>query len=118
MITEIKLTPRRRTFLSDMGINDLNDLINYYPKKYEDLSETPLTSEYDDKKVVCIGRVYSEVKYQKLRNNLSRMQFLTEIGNEIYTITGTEKLYLNWAKAGIDLPWPSGWDGEEDKDIG
>ena len=25
--------------------------------------------------------------------------------------TGTEKLYLNWAKAGIDLPWPSGWDG-------
>ena len=32
--------------------------------------------------------------------------------------TGTEKLYLNWAKAGIDLPWPSGWDGEEDKDIG
>ena len=32
--------------------------------------------------------------------------------------TGTEKLYLNWAKAGVNLPWPSGWDGEEDKDIG
>ena len=32
--------------------------------------------------------------------------------------TGTEKLYVNWAKAGIDLPWPSGWDGKEYKDIG
>ena len=29
MITEIKLTPRRMTLLSDMGIKELNDLINY-----------------------------------------------------------------------------------------
>ena len=26
--------------------------------------------------------------------------------------TGTEKLYLNWAKAGTDLRWRSSWDGE------
>lgn len=32
--------------------------------------------------------------------------------------TGNERLFINWAKAGVNLPWPSGWDGEEDKDIG
>ena len=32
--------------------------------------------------------------------------------------TGTEKLYLNWAKAGVNLPWPSGWDGTTQLDCG
>ena len=25
--------------------------------------------------------------------------------------TGNERLFLNWAKAGINLPWPNGWNG-------
>lgn len=94
MITEIKLTPRRLTLLSDMGIHELNDLINYYPKKYDDLSATSLTLENDDKRVVCIARIYSEVKNQRLRNNLSRMQFMVEVGDEIYTITIFNRDYL------------------------
>ena len=53
MITEIKLTPRRMTLLSDMGISEVSDLLTYYPKKYDDLSVTPLTLENDDKRVVC-----------------------------------------------------------------
>lgn len=24
---------------------------------------------------------------------------------------GTQKLLLNWSKAGVNMPWPSGWDG-------
>ena len=55
MITEIKLTPRRITLLSDMGITSIFDLVNYYPKRYEDLSLTPLTLENDDKRVVIIN---------------------------------------------------------------
>jgi len=25
--------------------------------------------------------------------------------------TGNERLFINWAKAGVNLPWPGGWDG-------
>lgn len=25
--------------------------------------------------------------------------------------SGTQKLLLNWSKAGVNMPWPSGWDG-------
>lgn len=32
--------------------------------------------------------------------------------NKNISSTGTEKLYLNWAKAGTDLRWRSSWDGE------
>ena len=32
--------------------------------------------------------------------------------------TGTEKLYLNWEKAGVNLPWPSGWDGTTQLECG
>ena len=67
MITEINLTPRRLTLLSEMEITSLYDLINYYPKKYDDLNVTKLTKELDDKRVVCVGKVYSEVKQQRLR---------------------------------------------------
>ena len=79
MITEIKLTPRRMTLLGDMGIFNLPQLVNYYPKKYEDLSVTPINIEYDGKRVVSVGRIYSEVKNQRIRNKLSRIQFMVEI---------------------------------------
>ena len=95
MITEIKLTPRRLTLLSDMGISSLDELVNYYPKKYEDLSITPLTKDYDDCKVVCVGKIYSEVKHQRIRNNLSRIQFMVEVNKEIYTITIFNRDYLS-----------------------
>ena len=94
MITEIKLTPRRLTLLSDMKISSLPELLNYYPRKYEDLSVTNLSLENDDKKVVCLGRIYSEVKHQRLRNNLSRIQFMVEINKEIYTVTIFNRDYL------------------------
>lgn len=95
MITEIKLTPRRLTLLSDMKITSLPELMNYYPRKYEDLSVTDLSLENDDKKVVCLGRIYSEVKHQRLRNNLSRIQFMVEINKEIYTVTIFNRDYLS-----------------------
>lgn len=94
MITEIKLTPRRMTLLSDMGIASLDDLINYYPKRYENLEVTELNKDLDDKRVVCIGKIYSEVKFNRIRNNLSRLQFMVEINKEIYTITLFNRDYL------------------------
>ena len=95
MITEIKLTPRRRTLLSDLNINNINDLINYYPRKYEDMSRTSLNKDEDNKRVVCVGQIYSEVKFQRIRNNLSKIQFLMEIDNETYTITIFNREYLS-----------------------
>ena len=95
MITEIKLTPRRRTLLSDMGICSLSELVNYYPKKYEDLSVCSLNLDNDDKRIVCVGKVYSEIKNQRLRKNLSRMQFMVEVNNEIYTVTIFNRDYLS-----------------------
>lgn len=32
--------------------------------------------------------------------------------NKSIASTGTETLYLNWAKAGLDLRWPNNWNGE------
>ena len=31
--------------------------------------------------------------------------------NDVNPSSGTQKLLLNWSKAGVNLPWPSGWDG-------
>ena len=95
MITEIKLTPRRLKLLNELNIKDIHQLVNYYPKKYEDLNITKLNKNLDNNKVVCAGRIYSEIKNQRLRNNLSRMQFMMEIDNELYTITVFNREYLS-----------------------
>ena len=94
MISEIKLTARRLKLLNDLGISDLNQLINYYPKKYEDLSGSKITKDLDGEKVVCCGKIYSEIKNQRVRNNLSKIQFLMEMDNELYTITIFNRDYL------------------------
>ncbi len=95
MISEIKLTARRLKLLNELGVNDLNQLINYYPKKYEDLSGSKITKNLDGEKVVCCGKIYSEIKTQKIRNNLSKLQFLMDIDDELYTITIFNRDYLS-----------------------
>jgi len=57
MITEIKLTPRRMELLSQLNLSSLYELVNYYPKKYEDLHNVKLSKDLDNNKVVCSGKV-------------------------------------------------------------
>jgi len=95
MITEIKLTARRLDFLNKLNISTLQQLVNYYPKKYEDLNNIKLNKDSDNQRVVCTGKVYSEVKQQRIRNNLSKIQFMMEIDNDIYTITIFNRDYLS-----------------------
>ena len=95
MITEIKLTARRLDLLNKLNIFELPELVNYYPKRYEDLNSVKLNKDLDNQRVVCIGRIYSEIKHQRIRNNLSKMQFMMEIDNDIYTITIFNRDYLS-----------------------
>ena len=67
MISEIKLTARRLNLLNQLNVFDLSQLVNYYPRKYEDLNNMKLNKDLDNNRVVCIGRIYSEIKNQKIR---------------------------------------------------
>ena len=95
MISEIKLTARRLNLLNQLEIHNLYDLVNYYPKKYEDLNDVKLNKDLDNRKVACTGRVYSEVKHQRIRSNLSKIQFMMEIDGDVYTITIFNRDYLS-----------------------
>ena len=95
MINEIKLTARRLDLLNQLNIFDLQQLINYYPKKYEDLNKTKLNKDVDNQRVVCVGKIYSEIKNQRIRNNLSKTQFMMEIDGDIYTVTIFNREYLS-----------------------
>lgn len=94
MINEIKLTTRRMNLLNQLNIYNLFQLVNYYPKKYEDLNNMRINKELDNQRVVCSGKIYSEIKNQRIRNNLSKMQFMMDIDGVIYTITIFNREYL------------------------
>ena len=107
MITEIKLTPRRMTLLSDMGIKDLNDLINYYPKKYDDLNAKLGTSpnpnvktKFNDGKIKLseagqkVSSIQADIDRGKtgkdVDDKISQTRELLKEANDIYNeISGT-----------------------------
>ena len=95
MITEIKMTARRLDLLNQLNLTSIDQLVNYYPKKYEDLTCVKLNKDLDNMRVVCIGKIYTEIKNQRIRNNLSKMQFMVEIDNDIYTVTIFNREYLS-----------------------
>lgn len=51
---------KRLTALNKLGINTINDLLTYYPRRYDDLSLKDLRTAVDGQKVTVKGTVISE----------------------------------------------------------
>ena len=56
MITEIKMTARRLDLLNQLNLTSIDQLVNYYPKKYEDLTCVKLNKDL----VLCLNLIDEE----------------------------------------------------------
>ena len=52
--------PNRATLLRKVGINNLYDLITYYPRSYEDRSKPISIAEAQDDEEVLIDKLYTD----------------------------------------------------------
>ncbi len=48
---------KRLTALNKLGINTINDLLTYFPRRYDDLSLKDLSTAVDGQKVTVKGQV-------------------------------------------------------------
>ena len=64
--------PARVKLLNKLGIYTLNDIINYFPRIYEDRSKTKKLSDiYDGEEILVIAKVITTVVVRKIRKGLT-----------------------------------------------
>lgn len=78
---------KRLTALNKLGINTINDLLTYYPRRYDDLSLKDLRTAVDGQKVTVKGIVISEPTVNFFGRRRSRLSFHLKINDEIYSVS-------------------------------
>ncbi len=90
-IEVLKLTPKRLEALHDLGIETIQDLLTYYPYRYEKIEEIP--PEASKGKVIIEGEVVSAPKIF-YRGKLSTMTFSFIYHTHTYQVTIFNRHFL------------------------
>lgn len=81
------LGPKTINILRRLGINNYNDLISYYPFRYEIIRKTDLNSVLDGDKVVVDGTIEVSATINYLRNHKDKMDFKLNTGDKLINVT-------------------------------
>lgn len=86
--------PKRVADLATLGIDTIEDLLTYYPTRYNDFTPTDIESAKDKQKITLQGVVVSEpllVRYGYRRN---RLTFRMQVGKEVVIATFFNQPYI------------------------
>ena len=94
-IEEIKgIGKKTKELFKKLGIYTKNDLIHYYPYRYEILKRTNIEEIYTTNKIIIDGRIISDALLVYLSKNLKRITFKIDIGNNILNVIIYNRIYL------------------------
>ncbi len=82
-------------YLNDLGINTLEDLVTYYPFRYDVYSKTDMANARDEDHVVIDGICENNPNVYYFSKKLNKMSFRFNTGLKIYNITIFNRAYLN-----------------------
>jgi ATP-dependent DNA helicase RecG len=87
-IEEIKgIGPKTNKILSKMGINNIDDLITYYPFRYDILKKTDMSTIKDGDKVIIDGVLEENARMFRFNGNMDKMTFRINTGTNLYNIS-------------------------------
>ncbi len=78
---------KRVVALNKLGINTINDLLTYFPRRYDDLSIKDPSKAIDGQKVTVRGLVIAEPMLTYFGRKKSRLIFRLKIHDNIYTVS-------------------------------
>lgn len=86
-LEEIKgIGPKNRKLLNKLGIYNTNDLIQFYPFRYEILEKTDLNHLEEKEKIVIDGIVENVPRVYYISRKLDKMSFSLNTGSNVYQI--------------------------------
>ncbi|MFK4567644.1 ATP-dependent DNA helicase RecG [Enterococcus sp. UD-01] len=86
--------PKRAENLKELGIQTIEDLLTYYPFRYEDIKEKELNEIQDQEKVTLKGLVVSEPVVSRYGYKKSRMMFRMMQEHAVINVSFFNQPYL------------------------
>ncbi|EOH65298.1 ATP-dependent DNA helicase RecG [Enterococcus mundtii] len=85
---------KRTDSLASLGIHTIEDLLTYYPFRYEDIQERNLNEIQDQEKVTLKGLVVSPPVMSRFGYKKSRLQFRMMQEHEVFNVSFFNQPYL------------------------
>lgn len=86
--------PKRQENLAGLGIRTIEDLVTYYPFRYEDIQEKNLNEIMDQEKVTLKGIVVSEPVVNRYGYKKSRLMFRLMQDHDVFSVSFFNQPYL------------------------
>ena len=85
---------KRAQDLASLGIETIEDLLKYYPFRYEDIQERQLAEIQDQEKVTIKGIVVSPPVVNRFGYKKSRLQFRMMQDHDVFNVSFFNQPYL------------------------
>lgn len=87
MLSNIKgIGPKTNELLNKLGIYNIDDLINYYPFRYDVLKRSNINELIQDDKIIIDGKVESIPNVFHFNRKMNKMSFRLNIGSKVLNI--------------------------------
>lgn len=104
--------PKRKEVLAGLGIHTVNDLLTYYPFRYDDIQEKMLDEIQDQEKVVLKGTVLAEPVVSYYGFKKSRLVFRMMTDQAVINVTFFNQPFLkSKINANEEVAIYGKWDG-------
>lgn len=95
MLDEIKgIGPKTILSLNSLGIYTLDDLLNYFPYRYNILKPVSLSTASDDDQVLINGYIENPIKVFFIKKNLNKLSFKLNTGTELINVTIFNRAFI------------------------
>lgn len=107
----IGVGPKKFEALKTLGIFTIEDLLTYYPRRYENFEEQDIHEAQNDEKLTVSGTVMSEPVVIRFGGRKSRLTFRLMVDDDVIMVTFFNQPYLkNQILLGKDVAVYGKWD--------
>ncbi len=113
-----KVGPKTLSYLQKLGIRTIEDLITYYPFRYEHLKITPLNQVQDGDSVTLNGVIESNVQITYFKRRMNRLHFRVQSQHRFLSVTIFNRHFLKpHLTIGKEITIIGKWDAKHDQVI-
>lgn len=86
--------PKTLNILRRLGINSVDELVNYYPYKYDFIKRSNINNLIDGDKIIIDGITESDAIVSYIKKHMDKMVFKINTGNKLINVTIFNRGYL------------------------
>ena len=86
--------PKRVADLATLNIDTIEDLLTYYPTRYDDFTANDLSTVKDKQRVTIKGKIVSEPLFSRFGYRRNRLSFRLQVGQQVVMATFFNQPYL------------------------